>query len=121
MRFTMRRKKMQGSHASGRLSPLPTPSHPCQGTETSCSMPGINNMERHISPWRGIASAWAMALIVFLAFAGFQAAASLRLPAQAGQPAGVVIPQHNQRCADGQCRGVSSPFDDFVAGGPSVW
>jgi hypothetical protein len=80
----------------------------------SCSMP--DNMERYISPRRGVASAWAMALLVFLAFAGFQAAASLRTPAQPAQPAGVVIPQHNERCADGQCRGVSSPFEHFAAG-----
>lgn len=76
-------------------------------------MPKNNNVEQYVSLWRGVAAAWAMALLVFVAFAGIQAAASLRTPVH---PAGVVIPHHNERCPDGQCRGVSSPFEHFAAG-----
>jgi hypothetical protein len=76
-------------------------------------MPGKNNMDRDINLWRGVASAWAMALLFFVAFAGIQAAASLRTPVH---PAGVVIPHHNERCPDAQCRGASSPFEHFSAG-----
>jgi hypothetical protein len=76
---------------------------------------------REIGLWRGVAAAWAMALLVFVAFAGVQAAATLRSAStEAGNFAGAVIPHHNERCPDGQCRDGSSPFAHWGGGDYTV-
>jgi hypothetical protein len=51
---------------------------------------------QRIPGWRGIASAWAVALFVVALFAGFDALASWR-PAPA-YGIGVVIPRHDPAC-----------------------
>ncbi len=78
--------------------------------------------------WRGIVSAWAIAVFVVILFAGVQALASLHgiSPRQAGLTH-AVIPRHDPACAgpavpgpagDTQCRASAAPFDPaFVDSG----
>jgi hypothetical protein len=60
--------------------------------------------ERYLGGWRVIASAWAMALVFVLLFAGVQALASRHATTPQQQSlVGAVIPRHDAGCA-----GVSS-------------
>jgi hypothetical protein len=60
--------------------------------------PGL--AERCLGGWRVIASAWAMAIVFVLLFAGVQALASRHVPSPRQQSlAGVVIPRHDPSCA----------------------
>lgn len=56
--------------------------------------------ERYLGGWRVIASAWAMAIVFVLLFAGVQALASRHAtsPRQQGL-VGAVIPRHDPSCA----------------------
>ena len=83
-------------------------------------MPEKEEMRRETGLWRGVAAAWVMTLLVFAAFAGVQAVASLRPAAAPGRLAGAMIPHHNELCPDGQCRDGSSPFAHFGAGDYTV-
>jgi hypothetical protein len=83
---------------------------------------------RNFGAWRGIVSAWAIAVFVVILFAGVQALASLYgvSPRQASLTH-VVIPRHDPACAgpavpgsggDNQCRASAAPFDPaFVDAG----
>jgi hypothetical protein len=56
-------------------------------------------VERYLG-WRVVASAWAMAVVLVLLFAGVQALASKHVIAPQQQSlAGVVIPRHDPSCA----------------------
>lgn len=56
--------------------------------------------ERSLGGWRVIASAWAIALVIVLLFAGAEALASKHVAAPRQQSlAGVVIPRHDPSCA----------------------
>lgn len=57
--------------------------------------------ERHSGGWRVIASAWAIAMALFVFFAGVEAMASRHVtPVQHQTLAGVVIPRHDPSCGD---------------------
>lgn len=74
--------------------------------------------------WRPVVSAWAVALLVFAAFAGLQSPmASRPAAARPADLAGVIIPTHDPLCSDGQCRdGPSlSAFANFPAADYTVW
>jgi hypothetical protein len=74
--------------------------------------------EPRVPNWRVIASAWAIALLIVVLFAGFDALASWRQPAMA-QEIGAMIPRHNPACdaaapampAKGCPPAVSQPLD----------
>jgi hypothetical protein len=81
---------------------------------------------QNFGDWRGIISAWAIALFIVMLFAGVQAVASLRgmSPHQASL-AGTVIPQHDPACAGpvvpnaaaySQCHLPDASFDRGNAG-----
>lgn len=56
--------------------------------------------ERYLGGWRVIASAWAMAMVFVLLFAGVQALASRHTVSPRQQSlAGAVIPRHDPSCA----------------------
>jgi hypothetical protein len=56
--------------------------------------------ERYLGGWRVIASAWAMAIVFVLLFAGVQALASRHATSPRQQSlAGAVIPRHDPSCA----------------------
>jgi hypothetical protein len=56
--------------------------------------------ERYLGGWRVIASAWAMAVVFVLLFAGVQALASRHAPVLEHQSlVGAVIPRHDPSCA----------------------
>jgi hypothetical protein len=60
--------------------------------------PGI--AERYLGGWRVIASAWAMAIVFVLLFAGVQALASRHVTSPQQQSLmGAVIPRHDPSCA----------------------
>ena len=60
--------------------------------------PGL--AERYLGGWRVIASAWAMAIVFVLLFAGVQALASRHAPSPQQQSlVGAVIPRHDPSCA----------------------
>lgn len=60
--------------------------------------PGL--AERYFGGWRVIASAWAMAIVFVLLFAGVQALASRHVPSPRQQSlVGAVIPRHDPSCA----------------------
>jgi hypothetical protein len=55
---------------------------------------------RYLGGWRVIASAWAMAVVIVLAFAGVGALASFYDASPSQQElAGAVIPRHDPNCA----------------------
>ena len=55
--------------------------------------------ERYLGGWRVIASAWAVAIVFVLLFAGVQALASRHAPTpQQRSFVGVVIPRHDPSC-----------------------
>ena len=52
--------------------------------------------DRHSAGWRGVASAWALVLLLVILFAGTQALASRRITAASQATlAGAVIPRHD--------------------------
>jgi hypothetical protein len=56
--------------------------------------------DRHSAGWRGIASAWALVLLLIILFAGTQALASRRnTAASQATLAGAVIPRHDPASA----------------------
>ncbi|HXC88527.1 MAG TPA: hypothetical protein VNV18_00050 [Stellaceae bacterium] len=60
--------------------------------------PGL--AERYLGGWRVIASAWAMAVVFVLLFAGVQALASRHVTTPQQQSlVGAVIPRHDPSCA----------------------
>jgi hypothetical protein len=80
------------------------------------------NIEQDTSPWRGVVSAWAVAIFVVVVFAGFQALAALHhTPPHPPHLAGAVIPRHDPICSDGQCRAPPGPFDGFDAEAYATW
>jgi hypothetical protein len=80
------------------------------------------NIGLDISLWRGVVSAWAVAIFVVVVFVGFQAMASLHhIAPHASQLAGAVIPRHDPTCSDGQCRAAPGPFDGFDAEVYATW
>ena len=56
--------------------------------------------DRHSAGWRGVASAWALVLLLVILFAGTQALASRRITtASQATLAGAVIPRHDAASA----------------------
>jgi len=56
--------------------------------------------DRHSGGWQGVASAWALVLLLVILFAGAQALASRRIAAASqAQLAGAVIPRHDPASA----------------------
>jgi len=56
--------------------------------------------DRHSAGWRGVASAWALVLLLFILFAGTQALASRHITAASQATlAGAVIPRHDPASA----------------------
>jgi hypothetical protein len=76
-------------------------------------------LERDISPWRGVISAWAVAIFLVMVFAGFQALAARHHASP--HLAGAAIPRHDPICSDGQCRAAPGPFDGFDAEAFATW
>ncbi len=106
-------------------------------SKTGADMTELNERGREpqesdstIGNWRVIVSAWAVALLFIILFAGVQAVASLHgvSPEQASL-AGAIVPQHDPACAgpgfpdasaDGQCR-PSSLLDRAQADAYASW
>lgn len=78
-------------------------------------------MPEKSSLWRGVVAAWAVAVLVFVAFAAVQAIASRRPPSPPLEDPSYVIPKHSQICADGQCRDGASRSWHLDAKDYSVW
>jgi uncharacterized iron-regulated membrane protein len=56
--------------------------------------------ERDAASWRGVVSAWALVVLIVLAFTGLQAAALLGPAGRSADPlTGAIIPQHDPACA----------------------
>jgi hypothetical protein len=61
---------------------------------------GRDRDNRDAASWRGVVSAWALVVLIVLAFAGLQAAALLGPAGQSANPlTGAIIPQHDPACA----------------------
>ena len=66
--------------------------------------------QRFLGGWRGVAAAWAIAVVAVLLFGGMQALASRHATPSAEAPfVGAVIPDHAQRCTGPLAAGVETP------------
>lgn len=84
--------------------------------------------DQNFGDWRGIFSAWAIAVFVVILFIGVQAVAALRgvSPHQASFAGAAQVPRHDPACAgpvvanesaDSQCRLLGASFDRGNAAG----
>jgi hypothetical protein len=86
---------------------------------------------RYLGGWRVIASAWVMAVVVVLLFAGAQALASRHTPTPRQQALiGVMIPRHDPSCAGSgdvtasatpNCQNVGDALANAEAEAPYGW
>lgn len=75
---------------------------------------GPGQAERYFGGWRGVASAWAVALFFLVLFAGVQALASRHgVSARQESLAGAMIPRHNPGCTAASAALAAAPTSAF--------
>jgi hypothetical protein len=71
--------------------------------------PGLRIGERLLGGWRMVASAWLIAMVLVVLFAGVQAMASRHVSPHRAALVGAMIPRHDPNCSGPAQMAASSP------------